>query len=69
MLYFKGSVSTAEGSSLIKFGNTTVMCGIKAVSISLGKADSTCLSWAHTPVISWAVCLGTVVSINPVTGY
>ncbi|XP_041360022.1 exosome complex component RRP43-like [Gigantopelta aegis] len=25
-----GSVSTAEGSSLIKFGNTTVMCGIKA---------------------------------------
>ena len=23
---------------------------------------STCLSWAHTPVINWVVCLGQMVS-------
>ena len=27
---------------------------------------STRLQWAHTPVINWAVCLGLVVSSNPV---
>lgn len=27
-----GSVKTADGSSLVKIGNTTVVCGIKAVS-------------------------------------
>ena len=27
------SVSTADGSSLIKIGNTTAICGIKTVSI------------------------------------
>ena len=29
---------------------------------------STHLSWAHTPVISWAVCLEQKVSTNPVRG-
>jgi len=29
---FIGSIGTAEGSALVKLGNTTVMCGIKAVS-------------------------------------
>lgn len=28
-----GSVSTADGSALVKIGNTTVICGIKAVRI------------------------------------
>lgn len=28
----KDSISTAEGSSLVKIGSTTVVCGIKAVS-------------------------------------
>jgi len=30
---FSGSISTAEGSALVKLGNTTVVCGVKAVSI------------------------------------
>ena len=30
------------------------------------KLFSTLLLWAHTPVISWAVCLGEQVSSNPV---
>ena len=28
---------------------------------------STHLSWAHTPVINWVVCLGQKVSSNPVS--
>ena len=28
--------------------------------------QSTRLPWAHSPVIIWAVCLGLVVSSNPV---
>ena len=28
-----GSVTTAEGSSLVKLGHMTVICGIKAVSV------------------------------------
>lgn len=28
-----GSISTADGSALVKIGNTTVICGIKAVRI------------------------------------
>ena len=31
-LIFPGSISTAEGSALVKLGNTTVVCGVKAVS-------------------------------------
>jgi len=27
-----GSISTAEGSALVKLGNTTIVCGVKAVS-------------------------------------
>jgi exosome complex component RRP43 len=27
-----GSIRTAEGSAIVKIGNTTVVCGIKAVS-------------------------------------
>jgi exosome complex RNA-binding protein Rrp42 (RNase PH superfamily) len=27
-----GSIKTAEGSAIVKIGNTTVVCGIKAVS-------------------------------------
>jgi exosome complex component RRP43 len=30
-----GSISTADGSALAKVGKTTVVCGIKAVSILL----------------------------------
>lgn len=30
--FFTGSISTAEGSALVKLGNTTVVCGVKAVS-------------------------------------
>lgn len=30
-----GPISTAEGSALVKIGNTTVMCGIKAVIFEL----------------------------------
>ncbi|MEQ2257117.1 Exosome complex component RRP43 [Ilyodon furcidens] len=26
-----GSISTADGSALVKMGNTTIICGIKAV--------------------------------------
>jgi len=26
----KGSISTADGSALVKMGNTTVVCGVKA---------------------------------------
>lgn len=32
-LLLVGCLSTANGSALVKMGNTTVMCGIKAVSI------------------------------------
>jgi hypothetical protein len=28
-----GSIATAEGSSIVKLGNTTIVCGVKAVSI------------------------------------
>lgn len=28
-----GTVSTAEGSAIAKIGNTTVVCGVKAVSL------------------------------------
>lgn len=28
---FPGSISTADGSALVKLGNTTVICGVKAV--------------------------------------
>ena len=31
-VFFTGSISTAEGSALVKLGNTTVVCGVKAVS-------------------------------------
>ena len=31
LFYFTGCVTTADGSALLKLGNTTVMCGIKAV--------------------------------------
>ena len=31
-MFFTGSISTAEGSALVKLGNTTVVCGVKAVS-------------------------------------
>ena len=34
-LYFSGCITTAEGSTLVKLGNTTVMCGIKAVKFLL----------------------------------
>lgn len=30
-----GTVTTAEGSAIARVGNTTVVCGIKAVSMSL----------------------------------
>lgn len=30
---FPGSITTADGSALVKLGNTTVICGIKAVSL------------------------------------
>ena len=33
--HFPGSISTAEGSALVKLGNTTVVCGVKAVKIIL----------------------------------
>lgn len=29
------SIGTADGSSIVKLGNTTVICGIKAVSLNL----------------------------------
>jgi hypothetical protein len=29
-----GSISTADGSALVRIGNTSVICGIKAVSVS-----------------------------------
>ena len=32
IMFFTGSISTAEGSALVKLGNTTVVCGVKAVS-------------------------------------
>ena len=32
IMFFTGSISTAEGSALVKLGNTTVVCGAKAVS-------------------------------------
>jgi len=32
IMFFTGSISTAEGSALVKLGNTTVICGVKAVS-------------------------------------
>ena len=32
-IMFSGSISTAEGSALVKLGKTTVVCGVKAVSI------------------------------------
>ena len=28
-----GSISTAEGSALVKFGNTTAVCGVKTVRV------------------------------------
>ena len=31
-MFLLGCVTTAEGSALVKLGNTTIMCGIKAVS-------------------------------------
>jgi exosome complex RNA-binding protein Rrp42 (RNase PH superfamily) len=31
-MFLIGCVTTAEGSALVKLGNTTIMCGIKAVS-------------------------------------
>lgn len=31
-LFCTGSISTADGSALVKVGNTTVICGIKAVN-------------------------------------
>jgi len=31
-IYFVGCITTAEGSALVKLGNTTIMCGIKVVS-------------------------------------
>jgi len=30
---FLGSITTADGSAMVKIGNTTVICGIKAVRI------------------------------------
>lgn len=32
MFKFLDSISSSDGSALIKLGNTTVICGIKAVS-------------------------------------
>ena len=32
IMFFTGSISTAEGSALVKLGNATVVCGVKAVS-------------------------------------
>lgn len=32
-IIFSGSISTADGSALVKLGNTTVICGIKAVGL------------------------------------
>jgi 3' exoribonuclease family, domain 1 len=32
MFFILGSITTANGSALVKIGNTSVMCGIKAVS-------------------------------------
>lgn len=32
IMFFTGSISTAEGSALVKLANTTVVCGVKAVS-------------------------------------
>ena len=29
-MYGKGSISTADGSALVKLGNTTIGCGVKA---------------------------------------
>lgn len=29
--FSSGSITTADGSALVKFGNTTVICGVKAV--------------------------------------
>lgn len=34
-LLLVGCLSTANGSALVKMGNTTVMCGIKAVSTGI----------------------------------
>lgn len=28
-----GTVTTAEGSAVVRVGNTTVICGVKAVSV------------------------------------
>ena len=32
MYFVLGSIATAEGSSIVKLGNTTIVCGVKAVS-------------------------------------
>lgn len=32
VLFCSGSISTADGSALVKVGNTTIICGIKAVN-------------------------------------
>lgn len=29
--FYSGSITTADGSALVKLGNTTVICGVKAV--------------------------------------
>lgn len=31
--FSSGSITTADGSALVKLGNTTVICGVKAVSL------------------------------------
>lgn len=38
-LFFKGTIGTAEGSALVKLGNTTVICGIKGVSVTNCRSD------------------------------
>ena len=49
---FTGSISTAEGSALVKLGNTTVVCGVKAVSIHQWCAKTFIIYLTHPDMIT-----------------
>ena len=53
---------TAGYMQIANMGEIYITCSFKT------SCCSTLLSWAHTPVINWAVCLGQKVSSNPVRG-
>lgn len=59
-----GSISTANGSSLVRLGNTTIVCGVKA-EIAEPELDREREGFLGTSVIPSFFSLFTLICINP----